>query len=399
MEQLITKEVDTKHSVTPLTKRYPFFNPSLSGVGMRRKNPFTREMFDFRNHIIGDQQYVCRNEWIDLGKCEDGKTNQIRFERKFIADLISHPLLFINRGFNHGYVTPSNLIKRIEMTIGGNTVFSCVGIELEILLKLYGLTAKHTNDGYIIPLPIDLMYGNNALLWSELKYHEVMIDIEFCEGFIFNNAALRFTGITFDRLTTECFLDKKQEFGGVINFFQNLICPVSDPLIRPTVKHQFATRTLSRQQYPFSETKYVLPFVPLFSEAVSCIYFYFSTNTGYLDESTKLFDNVTLQFNGKDFVKYSAVECISVVEQHPHIYCLHLTDTEHIQDFNKGTIDFSTIDNVQLSFEGIPTFYKTIGGAPLVKDNVTLHVLMINQQVAEISGETFQFLDHKHLSN
>lgn len=82
-----------------------------------------------------------------------------------VGDYIGDPVLKIKINDNNDQLTPSEIFNSITLFIMGSIIIKLDDKIIDIMIKLYNLSPSY-NDGYIIPLPLDVFIQKNIMpIW------------------------------------------------------------------------------------------------------------------------------------------------------------------------------------------------------------------------------------------
>jgi hypothetical protein len=274
------------------------------------------------------------------------------------ANLIEHPTLFItlNKAQSYSFLPSwiiskpivysrlSELIDSIQLHIGGQSIDSINGNQLEFLLQKYQLQSTYRNNKLMVPLPFDLFWGQNALAFSRLKYHEVSIQVKLKSETMADIANMN---LRMDKYT--------------INEYCN---DSTDQLNYPLYMSKYRTEPINSE---LGLAKYQLNT----NHPVSDIYFYFTdANNQIVKEDC--FDQVVLKFGE---ITHDIYEADNLLCESPlpdlGLYVINFGNNE--------TINFSKVNDGHLEFTNL----KSIDG---LKIHCGIRNRNIGQQLSGLFG-------------
>jgi hypothetical protein len=131
---------------------------------------------EYWNMISIEQMETCLN-----GNPDFGRKNSATLFRGTPGTITANPVV---RAWINKLLKPSEIIRYVELEIGGSRIDKIYGSIFDVLYEIHNLkyTVEYQGKGiyyYEIPLPIDALIGSKGII--TLQYHEVRLYFEFMD--------------------------------------------------------------------------------------------------------------------------------------------------------------------------------------------------------------------------
>ena len=377
-----------------MSTEYCIYNHLLTPL-LRRKTQLTPEMFDFRAKFLeghGSLHSRCwsdvKNGYAENGYLQGGRKMWGLLNRGF-SDLLENPILFFFHGRRPANSVPlveraSDLIDELELEIGGQRIDKIFGLQIDIMLRLYGLRILHGETFVAVPLPFDLFIGRNSFPIRDCHLFEVRICLmtkSTIPSDLFTDVRVRSDRVSLDTpFRPPSFLET------LAGYWKGISClaptPTPGPASKPVHTLAFRQSQYTGQEMIGTRTQIQL----FFNHPVMYLTFHFTDPTGKM-VTESVFKKVRLRFDDRVF-REEGIE--SVVHDTTErlgagfdgVYLFEVS-RHKIQEYAPDTVHFSEIDRVYLEFDFEPQ---------QPSPETCIHVHAVSQNRAIVGGGIVKIL-------
>jgi hypothetical protein len=297
--------------------------------------------------MILNSPHKITNEIILLnGSLAKGRRTSLtisRYSDNQYSDMaICDPILIVTIPNNNDtFIEPQKLIERIELDFGGNRIDRIDSVNLLLLLKLYNLNWTFVDNTLILPLPLDILINDNAVILSKMQWYDARMNIEFGQGYDITDCELQLTYYNFTPT------EQIEQNNNLLKFLLTHV--VSDKIINYDIigfNYKYTEFCGSETFLPNSHNAYRLCFTGFSKD----MYFTFTDETNNII-TDKLFESLKILYNGYEIFIQSYPLMIHNTKQKFNSNTNKFDGIYWISIQNKDKINcFGAIDSAKICF-------------------------------------------------